>query len=141
VTDIRAAAMAFHQAITECPNSGLISLRDFPTGSCGDASPLLGQFLREQGYGEWVYVSGCRKGDDHSHAWLEQDGWILDITADQFTEVDEPVVLTQDKRWHRQFLYRPMQRTLASVEKMYDAYTTQNLTEAYRKIMEVYGRR
>ncbi|MBK3640474.1 hypothetical protein [Streptomyces sp. MBT33] len=140
MTDVGSAATAFRQAIIECPDTGLISLRDFPNGSCGDASPLLGQFLQEQGHGEWIYVSGCREGDFHSHAWLERDGWLLDITADQFPDVDEPVLLTQDRTWHSQFLHRPMKRLPARID-VWDEYTTQNLTEAYVKIMAVYERR
>lgn len=134
MTDVRLAAAAFRQAIIECPDTGLVSLRDFPSGACGDAAPLLGQFIQEQGYGEWLYVSGCREGDYHSHAWLERDGWLLDITADQFPDVSDPVILTQDPTWHSQFLYAPMKRRTASID-MFDEHTNQRLADAYGKIV------
>ncbi|WP_327427298.1 hypothetical protein [Streptomyces sp. NBC_01236] len=138
MTDVLAAAVAFRQAIIDCPDAGLISLADFPKGACGDASPLLGQFLKDQGHGEWHYVSGCRERDYHSHAWLERDGWILDITADQFSDVTEPVVLTQDKTWHSQFLYAPMKRQPAGIA-MFDEHTNRSLAEAYKQITTVHG--
>jgi len=51
---------------------------------------LLAQYFRDLGLGEWEYVSGIRSSDEQSHAWLEKDGWIVDMTADQF-----------DDRWPR----------------------------------------
>jgi hypothetical protein len=35
-----------------------------------------------------------------THAWVERDGLIIDITADQFVDVAEPVLLTTDRTWH-----------------------------------------
>lgn len=35
-----------------------------------------------------------------SHARLEQSGFIIDITAVQFEEVDDPVLVTRDSAWH-----------------------------------------
>lgn len=140
MSDVRAAAMAFRQAILECPDTGLISLREFPNGSCGDASPLLGQFLDDQGLGKWEYVSGERKGDRHSHAWIEQRGLIVDITADQFPDIEEAVIVTRDRSWHDQFLYFPNPRHLAGVE-IYDPRTRQMLRTSYERIMVVYGRK
>jgi hypothetical protein len=81
----------------------MISLAEFPKGSCGDTCELLGQFLADSGLGDWQYCSGQRDEPFHTHAWLEQDGLILDITADQFPDVDEPVLLTQDPSWHARF--------------------------------------
>ncbi|MFI6401477.1 hypothetical protein [Streptomyces sp. NPDC050548] len=138
MNEVRSAAAAFRQAILACPDTGLISLRDFPHGSCGDASPLLGQFLRDQGFGVWEYVAGERGSDQHTHAWLEQGGWLLDITADQFPGVRESVVLTQDRSWHAQF--RQTERRAASID-MWDEHTTRDLTEAYEMIVAEYERR
>ena len=36
-----------------------------------------------------------------THAWLELDGLVIDITADQFDQ--EPVVVTRRSTWHRGF--------------------------------------
>ncbi len=61
--------------------------------------------LSERRLGEFEYVSGERQypGDPtrrSSHARLEQSGLIIDITAVQFEEVDDPVLVTRDSAWH-----------------------------------------
>lgn len=47
--DAKCAVLQFRQAVEDFPDSGLISFEEFPQGSCGDASQLLGGFLRSQG--------------------------------------------------------------------------------------------
>ncbi|GAA0736780.1 hypothetical protein Drose_35940 [Dactylosporangium roseum] len=101
-TAVRAAASAFRAGL-ERGGLRMVSLAEFPKGSCGDACELLGQFLADSGLGDWQYRSGKRDEPFHTHAWLEQDGLILDITADQFPDIDEPVILTRDSGWHAQF--------------------------------------
>lgn len=64
------------------------SLNSFPKGSCGTASEMLAEYLREHGI-ETYYVYGTyQDGDDfskQSHAWLEtSDEITIDITRDQF---------------------------------------------------------
>lgn len=76
-------------------------LRSFPRGACGDASRLLGLYLEALGLGKWTYVQGEAGGEMFAtHAWLEQDGLIVDITADQFDDVTEAVIVTRDRGWH-----------------------------------------
>ena len=81
---LRALATAFRDAIERADRPGLgIRFESFPTGSCGDASPLLGRFLKDHGAGEVTYVLGERgelNRDWTSHAWLRVDGYIVDIT-------------------------------------------------------------
>ena len=104
---IRSSAAAFRRALEMIPRTDRgVSLADFPQGSCSDAADLLGTYLRERRLGEFEYVSGERQYRDEpsrrrSHAWLEQRGLIIDITADQFEEVDDPVIVTRDSSWHR----------------------------------------
>ncbi|MFF5085039.1 hypothetical protein ACFY36_49045 [Actinoplanes sp. NPDC000266] len=110
VGPIKAAAMSFRVAL----DSGclrLARLAAFPHGSCGDTCELLGQFLIDSGLGEWRFSAGVRNHSLATHAWLEQDGLILDITADQFPEIDEPVLLTRDRVWHDQFSLIERHRT------------------------------
>ncbi|WP_426502926.1 hypothetical protein ACPPVO_35540 [Dactylosporangium sp. McL0621] len=99
---MRAAASAFRAGL-ERGGLRMISLAQFPKGSCGDTCELLGQFLADKGLGDWQYRSGQRDEPFHTHAWLEQNGLILDITADQFPDINEPVVLTWAPGWHAQF--------------------------------------
>jgi hypothetical protein len=118
----------FSQAIIATSGAGLISLCDFPMGSCGDASDLLGEYLREHDYGDWIYMHG-QKGDQ-THAWIEQDDVIIDITVRQFG-TDMPMV-TNNHEWYQQFEPEPEGR-LASIAtsgatpdyvlKLQDAYS------------------
>lgn len=72
-------------------------LKDFPFGCCRNSSIIIGQILKDYG-AENVHV--CRKEIDDmyaSHAWIEFDNWIIDITADQFgTEFSPVLVLSQE---------------------------------------------
>lgn len=75
----------------------------FPKGVCGAVCFLLGHYLRENGFSEAEYVNGTRPADGESHAWIETDGIIVDITGDQFAEIADDVIVTADDTWHRQF--------------------------------------
>ena len=48
------------------------------------------------------YVCDMNK-NRQSHAWLEYEGWILDITADQFEDINDKVLVRKDRTWHSQF--------------------------------------
>jgi len=82
----------------------------FPAGVCGAVCFLLGHYLRENGFPGAEYVNGIRRRDGQSHAWIETEGIIVDITGDQFAEVADEVVVTRDATWHRQFSDRPGRR-------------------------------
>ena len=78
-------------------------LARFPRGSCGDACELLGEYLSDAGLGRWTYKCGWDSEERRrSHAWLEQDEIIIDITADQFDDLDAPpTIVSLDREWHR----------------------------------------
>lgn len=89
----------------------------FPRGACGDASLILGQVLDDAGIEGFEYVCGNKyKGDGEwysSHGWLANGEWIVDITADQFPDVHEPVIVSCDSEWHAQWVQdRPTDGTL-----------------------------
>lgn len=96
---IHDAATRFRAAI-ENLNSLPLTMEAFPRGACGDASELLGQYLQDSGLGTWMYVMGFRSRDGWTHAWLEAGGVITDITADQFDDFTEAVIVTDDRTWH-----------------------------------------
>jgi hypothetical protein len=105
---LRDCAARFRDAIERCdPQQLSIAMQDFPKGSCGDAVPLLGTYLAEQGLGKFTYVLGRRDcggiNGQHFHAWLEADGIIIDITADQFLEIDQKVIVATQSDWHATF--------------------------------------
>jgi hypothetical protein len=105
--DLRVVAAKFRGALEIVgPASGVAGLRHFPRESCADTVLLLGAHLLDAGYGAFDGVGGefASPGDaGHSHAWLEQGGLIVDITADQFPEVSDRVIVTRDDEWHRRF--------------------------------------
>jgi hypothetical protein len=134
---VREAAAALRAAILRCPRSDLPTLKNFPHGSCGDASILLGQYLFDRSFGLWEYAGGERELDLHSHAWLERDGLIIDITADQLDDVDEPIIVTRDRAWHGQFGY-PEPRHPARISD-YDPGTQNWLWPIYKRIQDALG--
>ena len=81
--------------------------RLFPKDMCEFASNLLGRYLTGEGIAGVRYVCGSRRlqarHNDQRHAWLEAQGFIIDITADQFPDGIGPIVVTDDRSWHSRF--------------------------------------
>lgn len=79
-----------------------VTFRNFPLGACGDTCEVLAEILLELGHGTFQYVAGrCENGN--SHAWLQRDSIIVDITADQFDEISEHVYVGPLNDWYRSF--------------------------------------
>ena len=74
----------------------------FPRGACGHAAELLGRYLRDTLGIEAQYV--LRDFHDENgvwtggHAWIEWDGYIIDISGDQFGW--EPVIIARSSSLH-----------------------------------------
>lgn len=77
-------------------------LPTFPCGWCSYASILLGEYLRESGLGGFQTRSGRKQIGDatKTHAWLQQDGLIVDVTADQFPDFAPDVFVSRSSPWH-----------------------------------------
>lgn len=102
LTCIRDLVTEFRHAIEKCPRSSLpITFAHFPRGSCGDAALMVGKYLDVHGHGGFFYVVGFR--NDQSHAWLQRRGLVVDITADQFEDQPNSVIVSTDSAWHRTF--------------------------------------
>lgn len=102
-------ATKFRQAIEVCgPDTLDFCFRESPHDACGDVAPLLGTFVIENGLGSFGYVSG-KRGEVgpintwETHAWLQQGELTVYITAGQFPEVSDKVVVADDSQWHRTF--------------------------------------
>jgi hypothetical protein len=84
-----------------------IGMQTFPQGACGDSSLILGSILYEMGFTSIKYICGTRGSHDDStwrtHAWIRLDDLVIDITADQFEDVSDPVIVTKNSLWHNQF--------------------------------------
>lgn len=81
----------------------------FPIGTCGDISDILAEFLRSQGVEGIEYVHGVFRGGK-SHAWLEISGYVVDITADQFPDVSQSVIVAKKSPWHKEFKKKTRRR-------------------------------
>jgi len=80
----------------------------FPNGCCGDTCLILGIYLHEVcEFPVLDYVTGARRSRADnalmSHAWLQLDAVIVDITADQFRDGPGPVLVTESSLWHGEF--------------------------------------
>jgi hypothetical protein len=127
---IRDLAKRLRAAIEACDLSTLpITFHEFPRGSCGDASLILAKHLKDNGQKGFAYVCGMRDG--HSHAWLERDGLIVDITGDQFADNEDPVCVSRRSAWHAQF---EIDREDLSDIDLYDDFTRFNLGAAFDTI-------
>lgn len=100
--DLFLEVLKFRRAIENCDKETLpASFKSFPNGSCKDASIILAYYLQEKGFGEFDYISGERMGK--SHGWLRQNEIVIDITADQFIDNNESVIVTINSKWHSEF--------------------------------------
>lgn len=116
VDRVRTIASAVRAAIGSCPPADL-PWPAFPGGACGDTSLLLGQVLHDAGIDGFEYICGNRRGPggSSSHAWLSNGEWIVDITADQFPDVAEQVIVSRDSLWHTTWEHdRPTPGTLTA---------------------------
>lgn len=99
-------AVAFRAGLEQAPWPDYMN--DFPHGCCGMAADLLGLYLIETKIGTALYVLGedqarqkaGRTTGYMSHAWLVLNGLIIDITADQFDDVDDAVIVQRTSAWH-----------------------------------------
>lgn len=130
IDSLRNCASNFRRAIEEIGGETLGSrFGNFPHGACGDTSYVLGAYLSECGFGEFDYV--CGEKDNASHAWLESDGIIVDITADQFAGGDRIYVGTYND-FYRQFPVSFRHLWFASLEG--NSIETDRLYPQYKRI-------
>ncbi len=104
---IKELAVRFRETILKCDTLELpLSLADFPTGSCADASMLLGTYFKDNSINGFILIKG-KRGEGSSletHHWLEKDDMVVDITADQFEDINEEIIITNiNSNWHDTF--------------------------------------
>jgi hypothetical protein len=132
---LHAACERFRAALTRCdPLTLPVTLQDFPAGACGDAALLLGRYLKDTGFGATDYLLGWRVTGDRraSHAWLQQGDLVIDITADQFPEIDRPVIVERGSAWHAQL---EGETEHEGDYRVYDETTVAVLDIAYRRVL------
>ena len=92
-----------------------IGFKAFPTGACGDSSELLGILLIERAGLSVKYVLGTNHpelGPQATHAWLETDGLIVDITHDQVEGTGLTGWVFERSPWHAKFKRNVQEVTL-----------------------------
>jgi len=135
-------ANQFRIALESCPKELLpTNFKKFPRGACGVTCLLLAKWLEENGEGDFYYVSGRRgKGKGvHSHAWLERNGTIVDITADQFQGGTPPVYVGPPSAFHKTF--RVDQTHEADFENYNPPSIPVTLREAYQRVKNASNKR
>ena len=84
-----------------------VQFSSFPRGSCGAAAEMFGTYLFERYSVNAQYVSSTHTDgfEPHgSHAWLELDDLIIDLTCDQFSHDPLPApYVGKDRSWHSQW--------------------------------------
>ncbi len=135
INEIRLCAGKFRLAIEQCDKKILPdTFRSFPKGSCGDTCLILAKYLKESNLGVFNYILGKIYKDNqnyYTHAWLKQNQVIVDITADQFNNVQQKVIVTTNSNWHKNFHVES--ETIANLET-YDSHTQAELLDCYYKI-------
>jgi hypothetical protein len=134
LSEIRRLATEFREAIERCPRHRLpITFTEFPRGACGDAVLLLAKYLERNGHAGFAYVLGMRSGG--SHAWLSRDALIVDITADQFEDQSQSVIVDTCSIWHASFRLHPEDQQHPADFEKYDEATVSTLAKAYVAIV------
>jgi hypothetical protein len=105
---LAAAARAGLEAMT--PQERGLEFGSFPHGTCGPVSELMGRIVFERTSREGIYICG----DGHpalrpqqSHAWLEVEGVIVDLTHDQFEGTGLAGWVHETSPWHAKFDREP----------------------------------
>jgi len=84
------------------PESGRhLSLFDrFPEGCCKLSSIFFLKLIVDlDRIGGGFLVANAERGEAR-HAWSEVGGWIVDLTADQFGDCDDPCLVARTSQWH-----------------------------------------
>ncbi|WP_396235027.1 hypothetical protein [Acinetobacter baumannii] len=64
----------------------------FPRNFCEEASSLLLIILQQEGINDFKLMKGTNIENEH-HFWLENDEYVIDLTAHQFDEIISPFLL------------------------------------------------
>lgn len=107
LTKIEAIADSCRSALEGLAKSKGSMFYDFPLGACGPAAEIVGRILKEQLGLDGTYVCGTGHPElksNQTHAWYEVSNCTVDITYDQFCNVDlKGWVFRSKSTWHAKF--------------------------------------
>jgi hypothetical protein len=132
IQSLRELGISFRRAILSIPSEKFINsswFNNYPRGCCGDTSDLFSKYLNSKGI-EVIYVWGFK--GEQSHAWLEYHDIIIDLTADQFPDVNEEVVITKRRNWYDAIA---IQNKSKNDFESYPAYNSVRLRNIYDNIL------
>lgn len=89
LSELRQFVASVRSAFERDARAGSSPFHGFPNGKCGDASELLGRLIEEELGLECRVVYGASYREDErklTHAWVEVNEFIVDVTLDQFRE-------------------------------------------------------
>jgi len=135
---LRDVCTKFRAAIERCDRALFpVEFQQFPVGACGDAALILGHHLGRLDYRDLDYVQGWRRRDDDraSHAWLQMGDVSIDITADQFPEIDRKVIVERGSAWHADLEGQVEHEGDFRVYE-HDAYTFHRVAALYATVLE-----
>lgn len=107
VLELIRTAELFRSVGQSISDAGVFSyMGSYPEGWCGTMSRAWGAYLCEE-YPEveFQFVCGWRNG--RSHAWIQMDEFILDVTADQFDDCSEQIIVSANSAFHKSFEIDP----------------------------------
>lgn len=108
--DLRRWVLAFRRAceraavaVRRNPEYGYFE--EFPKGQCLTSADLLAQFLTVELEVPQDLIRRCyaAERDGFTHGWLVINGFIVDITADQFDDGHNVELVSSDLAWHGTF--------------------------------------
>ncbi|MEW9699069.1 transglutaminase domain-containing protein [Paenibacillus sp. SI8] len=134
IDKIKELGHLFRNAIEKLEKSEFSSstwFENFPRGCCGDTSDLFAKYLLTLGI-QTEYVWGINS-KRQSHGWLEYEDYIMDLTADQFHEISERVLITREGIWYQQF--KGQRRSIHDFEKFSD-FNSLRLGKIYGNVIK-----
>ena len=102
---------------------------NFPDGLCQVTTRLFAKHMQEEhGAKNLIHIDATRETDQPNqlqhHGWLLVDTYLVDLTADQYEEVDEKVIVEpmENSEWHRSFCICRQDLIEKAIEDCWDMY-------------------
>lgn len=128
---------SFKNAILKTDKNNLsIALKEFPYGSCGWCNDLLLYHFKKINFPSiqdiyYIYAST----NNFTHAWIEIDGIIIDLTLSQFHKKLKKVIF-YDKKFHRKFKIKSRDKIIFS--EIEDFLISSTIEENYKNLVSDY---
>ena len=99
---------------------------NFPQGCCGLFTNVFQKYLLNRGYKDIFRVRGI-KTDGWSHAWLEYENKIIDLTINQFGYQYQDFIFDIDEPFYKN--YKIIERTGTPANKREDDFVVDDIIQ------------